>query len=72
MSEIKEELVVEETTIKSKFRDLIDVKSIITLTLVVTLVIIILGQFKLEDNVFQLFSSIITLVCGFFFGKKSE
>lgn len=49
---------------------LIDVKSIVTLTLVLTMVIVILGKFEIEGNMFQLFSSAIMLVLGFFFGKK--
>lgn len=51
---------------------LIDVKSIVTITLVVTLVIIILKQLPIADNVFQLFSSSVMLVLGFFFGKKDS
>lgn len=56
--------------IKEKLSKLIDVKSIVTITLVVTLVIIILAQLNIQDNIFQLFSSAVMLVLGFFFGKK--
>jgi small-conductance mechanosensitive channel len=58
--------------IKEKFSKLIDVKSIVTITLVVTLVIIILAQLNIQDNIFQLFSSAVMLVLGFFFGKKDS
>ena len=56
--------------IKERLAKLIDVKSIVTITLVVTLVTIILAQLEIKDNIFQLFSSAVMLVLGFFFGKK--
>jgi hypothetical protein len=56
--------------IKERLAKLIDVKSIVTITLVVTLVIIILAKLNIKDNIFQLFSSAVMLVLGFFFGKK--
>lgn len=56
--------------IKERLAKLIDVKSIVTITLVVTLVAIILAQLDIKDNIFQLFSSAVMLVLGFFFGKK--
>ena len=56
--------------IKERLAKLIDVKSIVTITLVVTLVTIILAQLDIKDNIFQLFSSAVMLVLGFFFGKK--
>jgi len=52
-----------------KLKKLIDVKSIVTLTLTATLVIVILGGFAVEDNLFNLFSNAVMLVLGFFFGK---
>lgn len=55
---------------KDKLAKLIDVKSIVTITLVATLVILILAQINIKDNIFQLFSSAVMLVLGFFFGKK--
>lgn len=58
--------------IKEKLSKLIDVKSIVTITLIVTLVIIILAQLNIQDNIFQLFSSAVMLVLGFFFGKKDS
>ncbi len=56
--------------IKERLAKLIDVKSIVTITLVVALVIIILAKLDIKDNIFQLFSSAVMLVLGFFFGKK--
>lgn len=58
--------------IKERIAKLIDVKSIVTITLVVTLVTIILAQLDIKDNIFQLFSSAVMLVLGFFFGKKDS
>lgn len=55
----------------TRFAKLIDVKSIVTMSLVITLVIVILCKMQIEDNIFQLFSSAVMLVLGFFFGKKS-
>lgn len=57
---------------KERIAKLIDVKSIVTITLVVTLVIIILARLDIQDNIFQLFSSAVMLVLGFFFGKKDS
>ena len=57
---------------KENLKKLVDVKSIVTLTLVITMVIAILGKFEIETNMFQLFSSAIMLVLGFFFGKKDS
>lgn len=56
--------------IRNKIAKLIDVKSIVTIILTILLAVIILGKIKLDDNVFQLFSSAFMLVLGFFFGKN--
>ena len=56
--------------ISERIAKLIDVKSIITISLVITLVVIILSQLPIADNIFQLFSSSVMLVLGFYFGKK--
>ena len=55
-----------------KLKKLIDVKSIVTLTLTATMVVIILGKFQLEENMFGLFSNAVMLVLGFFFGKVQK
>ena len=56
--------------LRERICKLIDVKSIVTITLVITLVSIVLGSLDVKDNVFQLFSSSVMLVLGFFFGKN--
>jgi hypothetical protein len=54
-----------------KVKKLIDVKSIVTLALTFTLVFAVLSSLKIEDNMFQLFSWVITSVFGFYFGRQS-
>jgi MFS-type transporter involved in bile tolerance (Atg22 family) len=54
---------------KEKLAKLIDVKSIVTITLTATMVIVILGNFTVEEKMFGLFSNAVMLVLGFFFGK---
>lgn len=57
---------------KEKIAKLIDLKSIITLTLVITLEILIIRGTDLDDNLFLLFSNILTMVVTYFFTKKSN
>lgn len=52
--------------IKGQFAGLVDVKSIVTLLLVVVLAIVTLMQLPVPD----LFSNAIMLILGFFFGKN--
>ena len=49
---------------------LIDVKSIITLGLVMTLVAVTLFRTPVEEQVFNLFSNVLTMVMTYFFTKK--
>lgn len=56
----------------NKIAKLIDLKSIITLSLVITLEVIIANNIKLDDNVFLLFSNLITMVITFYFAKKDD
>lgn len=58
--------------IKEKIAKLIDLKSIITLTLIVTLEILIIKGTELNSDLFLLFSNIITMVVTYFFTKKKE
>jgi len=58
--------------IKEKIAKLIDLKSIITVSLIVTLEILIIKGTKLEENLFLLFSNIITMVVTYFFTKNSN
>lgn len=51
---------------------LIDLKSIITLSLIITLEILIIKGVKLDNDLFLLFSNITTMVITFYFAKKSN
>lgn len=62
---------------KDRISKLIDVKSIATLTLLLTLEIIVImvfaqGNMDLIQIVFTLFSNIVTMVFTYFFTKKKE
>lgn len=62
---------------KEKINKLIDVKSIATLTLLLTLEIITImvflkGNMDLIQLVFTLFSNIVTMVFTYFFTKKKD
>lgn len=63
--------------IKEKISKLIDVKSIATLTLLVTLEIItvlvfVKSNMELIQLVFALFSNIVTMVFTYFFARSKE
>lgn len=51
---------------------LIDLKSIITLSLIMTLEILIIKGAKLDNDLFLLFSNITTMVITFYFTKKEN
>lgn len=55
-----------------KLAELIDVKSIITIGLVVTLILVTLLDVPVEEKVFNLFSNVLTMVMTYFFTKKSN
>lgn len=55
---------------KEKLARLIDVKSIVTLLLIVTLVVIVLSGRPLDEKVFLLFSNCTTMIITYFFTKK--
>ena len=57
---------------KNKFAKLIDVKSIITIGLVLTLIIVTLSGKSVNDKIFNLFSNVVTMVMTYFFTKKSN
>lgn len=61
---------------KEKFSKLIDVKSIVTLMLVFTLVFIViftvLKTSTIDEKLFLLFSNIVTMVITYFFTKKKD
>lgn len=54
-----------------KLADLIDVKSLITIGLVITLIVVTLFDKPVEEKVFNLFSNVLTMVMTYFFTKKS-
>lgn len=51
---------------------LIDLKSIITLSLIITLEVLIIKGAKLNDDLFLLFSNLTTMVITFYFTKKEN
>ena len=51
---------------------LIDVKSLITMGLVLTLIVVTLSGRPVEEKVFNLFSNVLTMVMTYFFTKKSN
>ena len=55
-----------------KVAKLIDLKSIITLTLIITLEVLIIKGTDLNNDLFLLFSNILTMVVTYFFTKKSN
>ena len=57
---------------KEKIAKLIDLKSIITLTLIITLEILIVRGTELNNDLFLLFSNILTMVITYLFTKKKE
>lgn len=61
---------------RDKLKDLIDVKSIVTLTLVAVLAVLVIfsavtGK-KLEGDIFLLFSNATTMILTYFFTKKAN
>lgn len=57
---------------KEKIAKLIDLKSIITLTLIITLEILIIRGNDLNNDLFLLFSNILTMVITYFFTKNKK
>lgn len=57
---------------KDKIAKLIDLKSIITLTLIITLEVLIIRGTNLDNDLFLLFSNILTMVVTYFFTRKSN
>lgn len=58
--------------ILEKVAKLIDLKSLITLSLIITLEILIVKGTNLNNDLFLLFSNILTMVITYFFTKKSN
>jgi hypothetical protein len=57
---------------KEKFAKLIDVKSIVTILLIATLVYIVVSGRDINSDVFLLFSNATTMITTYFFTKKKE
>lgn len=57
---------------KEKLSKLIDVKSIITICLVLTLIIVVLAKTPVDEKIFNLFSNIVTMVITYFFTKTKN
>ena len=58
---------------KNKFAKLIDLKSIITILLVVTLVVLVVGNLPINDEAIKtLFTSVTTSCFTYFFTKKPK
>lgn len=58
--------------ILEKVAKLIDLKSLITLSLIITLEILIVKGTNLNNDLFLLFSNTLTMVVTYFFTKKSN
>jgi|BioPla2DNA2_1021312.scaffolds.fasta_scaffold341185_1 uncharacterized membrane protein len=56
----------------AKIAKLIDVKSIVTLALVGTLVYVVISGKPLDEKVFLLFSNVVTMIITYFFTKKKD
>jgi hypothetical protein len=57
---------------KEKFSKLVDVKSIVTILLIATLVYIVISGRDINSDVFLLFSNATTMIITYFFTKKKE
>lgn len=57
---------------KEKFAKLIDVKSVVTLALIFTLVYIVISGRPVDEKVFLLFSNGTTMIITYFFTKKEK
>jgi len=55
-----------------KIAKLIDVKSIVTLSVIATLVYIVVSGRTIDENIFLLFSNVATMIVTYFFTKKEK
>jgi hypothetical protein len=55
-----------------KFAKLIDVKSIVTLSLIFTMVYLVISGRPIDEKVFLLFSNATTMIVTYFFTRKRE
>ena len=57
---------------KEKIAKLIDVKSIVTLSVIATLVYIVVSGRTIDENIFLLLSNVATMIVTYFFTKKEK
>ncbi len=57
---------------KDKLIKLIDVKSIVTLLLVITLIVVVIRDIKMNSDLFLLFSNVVTMVITYFFTRQKK
>ena len=57
---------------KDKLIRLIDVKSIVTLLLVITLIVVVIKDIKMNSDLFLLFSNVVTMVITYFFARQKK
>jgi hypothetical protein len=55
-----------------KLAKLIDVKSIVTLSVIATLVYIVVSGRTIDEKIFLLFSNVATMIVTYFFTKKEK
>ena len=61
-----------ENDMLERFSKLVDVKSIVTLALVATLVYVVISNKAIDEKVFLLFSNATTMIITYFFTKKKS
>ena len=57
---------------KKKFADLIDVKSIITLLMTITLIVMLVGEFNPTEDFKTMFNTAYVAIITYFFTKKNS
>lgn len=57
---------------KEKFAKLIDLKSIVTLMLNLSLVVIIIGGIEIDERAFQLYSTVVIMIDTYFFTRQQK
>jgi len=57
---------------KDRFSKLVDVKSIVTLALIATMVYVVISGKQIDEKTFLLFSNATTMILTYFFTKKSN
>ena len=67
---------MKKTTVKERIAKLIDLKSILTMMLVSTLIFLVIffsvKNYTLDENLFNLFSNVLTMTVTYFFVRKTN